>query len=173
VHRSAALATADRIDGERRKGTDLPVLAGIPISIKDNFDEAGVVTLAGSSVLANAPAATRDATAVARLRAAGAVLIGRTNMTEFAYSGLGINPHYGTPRMRYDRAAERIPGGSSSGAAISVCDGMYAAAIGTDTAGRRAFRRRSMVSWASSRRYGVFRPTVYCRSRSRWTRRDR
>ena len=135
VHRSAALATADRIDGDRRKGADLPVLAGIPISIKDNFDEADVVTLAGSRVLANAPAATRDATAVARLRAAGAVLIGRTNMTEFAYSGLGINPHYGTPRNAYERTAARIPGGSSSGAAISVCDLMAAAAIGTDTGG--------------------------------------
>ncbi len=135
VHRSAALATADRIDGERRKGAVLPVLAGIPISIKDNFDEAGVTTLAGSTALKTAPAATRDATAVARLRAAGAVIIGRTNMTEFAYSGLGINPHYGTPRNVYDRAAARIPGGSSSGAAISVCDGMATAAIGTDTGG--------------------------------------
>jgi len=135
VHRSAALAAADRIDGERKKGAHLPVLAGIPISLKDNFDEAGIVTLAGSKVLAAAPAAARDATAVARLRAAGAVLIGRTNMTEFAYSGLGINPHYATPRNAYDRAAARIPGGSSSGAAISVCDGMAAAAIGTDTGG--------------------------------------
>ena len=72
---------------------------------------------------------------VARLRTAGAVIIGRTNMTEFAYSGLGINPHYGTPRNVYERAAARIPGGSSSGAAISVGDGMAAAAIGTDTGG--------------------------------------
>ena len=135
VHRSAALATADRIDGERQKGARLPVLAGVPISIKDNFDEAGVVTLAGSKVLVTAPGAVSDATSVARLRAAGAVIIGRTNMTEFAYSGLGINPHYDTPRNSYDRAAARIPGGSSSGAAISVCDGMAAAAIGTDTGG--------------------------------------
>ena len=135
VHRNAALASADRIDGDRQKGTRLPVLAGIPISIKDNFDEAGIVTLAGSKVLVTAPAAVSDATAVTRLRAAGAVIIGRTNMTEFAYSGLGINPHYGTPRNAYDRAAARIPGGSSSGAAISVCDGMAAAAIGTDTGG--------------------------------------
>ena len=135
VHRDAALATADRIDGERKRGASLPPLAGIPISIKDNFDEAGVVTRAGSMVLKNAQPAARDATAVARLRAAGAVLIGRTNMTEFAYSGLGINPHYGTPRNAYDRAAARIPGGSSSGAAISVCDRMAVAAIGTDTGG--------------------------------------
>jgi aspartyl-tRNA(Asn)/glutamyl-tRNA(Gln) amidotransferase subunit A len=135
VDPTAALAAADRIDDERRKGVRLLALAGIPISIKDNFDEAGVVTLAGSKVLAGAAAATHDSTAVARLRAAGAVLIGRTNMTEFAYSGLGINPHYGTPRNSFDRAAARIPGGSSSGAAISVCDGMAAGAIGTDTGG--------------------------------------
>jgi aspartyl-tRNA(Asn)/glutamyl-tRNA(Gln) amidotransferase subunit A len=135
VHRDLALATADRIDGERKRGASLPALAGIPISIKDNFDEAGVITRAGSIVLKNAAPAARDAIAVARLRAAGAVLIGRTNMTEFAYSGLGINPHYGTPRNAFDRAAARIPGGSSSGAAVSVCDGMAAAAIGTDTGG--------------------------------------
>jgi aspartyl-tRNA(Asn)/glutamyl-tRNA(Gln) amidotransferase subunit A len=84
VHRSAALATADRIDGERQKGARLPALAGIPVSIKDNFDEAGIVTLAGSKLLVTAPAAVSDATAVARLRAAGAVIIGRTNLTEFA-----------------------------------------------------------------------------------------
>ena len=135
VDRTAALAAADRIDDERRKGARLPALAGIPISIKDNFDEAGVVTLAASKVLVGSPPAAHDAIAVARLRAADAVLIGRTNMTEFAYSGLGINPHYGTPRNAYDRAAARIPGGSSSGAAISVCDGMASGAIGTDTGG--------------------------------------
>ena len=135
VHRDGALAAADRTDAERKRGATLPPLAGIPISIKDNFDEAGVVTLAGSTVLSAAPAALRDAVAVERLRKAGAVIIGRTNMTEFAYSGLGINPHYGTPRNAYDRAAARIPGGSSSGAAVSVADGMAAAAMGTDTGG--------------------------------------
>jgi aspartyl-tRNA(Asn)/glutamyl-tRNA(Gln) amidotransferase subunit A len=103
--------------------------------VKDNFDEAGFVTTAGSTVLGGSPVATRDATVVARLRAAGAVIIGRTNMTEFAYSGLGINPHYGTPRNTFERAAGRIPGGSSSGAAVSVTDGMAAGAIGTDTGG--------------------------------------
>ena len=112
-----------------------PALAGIPISIKDLFDEAGVTTLGGSKVLVGAPAATRDSTVVERLRKAGAVIVGRTNMTEFAYSGLGINPHYGTPRNAFDRAAARLPGGSSSGAAISVTDGMAAGAIGTDTGG--------------------------------------
>ena len=135
VHESEALAAADRVDAQRRAGAKLPVLAGLPISIKDNFDEAGHVTLAGSKVLRDAPAAQRDSLVVARLRAAGAIIIGRTNMTEFAYSGLGINPHYGTPRNVFDRATGRIPGGSSSGAAISIADGMAAAAIGTDTGG--------------------------------------
>jgi aspartyl-tRNA(Asn)/glutamyl-tRNA(Gln) amidotransferase subunit A len=135
VHRDSALATADRIDREFRKGRRPGPLAGIPISIKDNIDEAGVVTLAGSKVLANAPAAADDAVIVKLLRVADAVIIGRTNMTEFAYSGLGINPHYGTPRNAFDRASARIPGGSSSGAAISVTDGMALAAIGTDTGG--------------------------------------
>ena len=135
VHRDSALSTAARIGEDVRRGARRAPLAGMPISIKDNFDEAGVITLAGSKVLATAPAAVRDSAVVERLRTAGAVIVGRTNMTEFAYSGLGINPHYGTPRNVYDRAAARIPGGSSSGAAISVTDGMAVAAIGTDTGG--------------------------------------
>jgi aspartyl-tRNA(Asn)/glutamyl-tRNA(Gln) amidotransferase subunit A len=109
--------------------------AGIPVSIKDLFDIVGQVTRAGSTVLRNRPAATRDAASVARLRRAGFVLIGRTNMSEFAFSGLGINPHYGTPRNPWERAQGRIPGGSSSGAAISVADGMSHGALGTDTGG--------------------------------------
>src|SRR5262245_1891118 len=96
VHRDSALAAADRIDADRKRGAALHVLAGVPISVKDNIDEAGHVTRAGSKVLDGAPPATRDAVLVGRLRAAGAVIVGRTNMTEFAYSGLGINPHYGT-----------------------------------------------------------------------------
>ncbi|MEJ8570653.1 amidase [Microbaculum marinum] len=110
-------------------------LAGLPVSIKDLFDVAGEVTKAGSVVLADQPPARFDAPAIARLRAAGAVLAGRTNMTEFAYSGVGLNPHYGTPANPWDRAAGRIPGGSSSGAAVSVTDAMAAVAIGTDTGG--------------------------------------
>jgi aspartyl-tRNA(Asn)/glutamyl-tRNA(Gln) amidotransferase subunit A len=135
VHRERALAEAGRIDEQRRSGAVLPVLAGIPVSIKDLFDEAGMVTLGASKVRLGAPVAEHDSAVVERLRAAGLVIIGRTNMTEFAYSGIGINPHYGTPRNAYDRAAVRIPGGSSSGAAISVTDGMATAAIGTDTGG--------------------------------------
>ena len=135
VHASTARACADAIDAQRAAGVPLPPLAGIPISIKDLFDEAGQVTRAGSRVLADAPPATQDSPVVGRLRAAGAVIVGRTNMTEFAYSGLGLNPHYGTPRNPWDRSLGRIPGGSSSGAAVSVTDGMAAAAIGTDTGG--------------------------------------
>ena len=135
VHESEALAAADRVDEARRNGAQLPALAGIPISIKDLFDEAGVVTLGGSTVLVGMAAAKRDSIVVERLRKAGAVIVGRTNLTEFAFSGLGINPHYGTPKNAFDRASARIPGGSSSGAAVSVTDGMAVAAIGTDTGG--------------------------------------
>ncbi|HEX3100648.1 MAG TPA: amidase, partial [Pyrinomonadaceae bacterium] len=135
VHEKEALAAGDRIDAQQRSGAKLPVLTGIPISIKDLFDETGVVTLGGSKALVGTPAATRDSMVVERLRNAGAVIIGRTNLTEFAFSGLGINPHYGTPKNVFDRGTGRIPGGSSSGAAISVTDGMAAGAIGTDTGG--------------------------------------
>ncbi len=129
VHEKEALAAADRADAARRGGAKLPLLAGIPISIKDLFDEGSVTTLAGSKVLVGTPPATRDCPVVERLRSAGAIIIGRTNLVEFALSGLGINPHYGTPKNVFDRAAGRIPGGSSSGAAISVTDGMAAGAI--------------------------------------------
>ena len=110
VHESEALATADRVDARRRGGAKLPALAGIPISIKDLFDEAGVTTLGGSKVLVGTPPATRDSIVVERLKKADAVIIGRTNLVEFAYSGLGINPHYGTPKNAFDRATGRIPG---------------------------------------------------------------
>jgi aspartyl-tRNA(Asn)/glutamyl-tRNA(Gln) amidotransferase subunit A len=108
-------------------------LAGLPVSIKDLFDVAGERTLAGSKALDDVSPAERDAPIVARLRASGAILIGRTNMTEFAFSGVGINPHYGTPGNPADRRC--IPGGSSSGAAVSVADDAAIVAIGTDTGG--------------------------------------
>ncbi|WGS42960.1 amidase [Burkholderia sp. JSH-S8] len=133
-----ARAAADAHDRLRAAGTVLSPLAGIPVSVKDLFDVAGQVTRAGSRVLDDAPPATADAVAVARLRRAGAVLVGRTNMSEFAFSGLGLNPHFGTPRSPYRRDVPgdaRIAGGSSSGAAASVADGMAAVALGTDTGG--------------------------------------
>ena len=135
VHAEAARAAADAADRLRGAGITLSPVAGVPFSVKDLFDVAGEPTLAGSVVLRGAPPATADAVVVARLRRAGAVIVGKTNMTEFAFSGLGINPHYGTPKCPWDRAVGRIPGGSSSGAAVSVADGMAAVAIGTDTAG--------------------------------------
>lgn len=110
-------------------------LAGIPISIKDLFDVQGEVTAAGSRLLANDAPAAQDAPAMARLRAAGAIFIGRTNMTEFAYGGHGINAHFGTPLNPWDRSSRRTPGGSTSGGAVSVADGMAAATIGSDTGG--------------------------------------
>ncbi|MBA2673667.1 amidase [Ramlibacter sp.] len=110
-------------------------LAGLAVSVKDLFDVAGEVTAAGSVVLADAPPATTDAQAVARLKAAGGVVIGRTNMTEFAYSGMGVNPHHGTPVNPCDRSVGRIPGGSSSGAAVSVATGAAFVGLGSDTGG--------------------------------------
>jgi aspartyl-tRNA(Asn)/glutamyl-tRNA(Gln) amidotransferase subunit A len=135
VDRDAALAQADAMDALRACGASPSPYAGIPISIKDLFDIAGQVTRAGSVALAERAPALADALCVARLRQAGFVLIGRTNMTEFAFSGLGLNPHYGTPLNPWNRTARHIPGGSSSGAAISVIDGMAHGAIGTDTGG--------------------------------------
>ena len=135
VDADGARPVADAMDKMRAAGASLSPYAGIPVSIKDLFDIAGQVTRAGSVVLNDATAATTDAVAVARLRRAGFVVIGRTNMTEFAYSGLGINPHYGTPRSPWRRDDGHVPGGSSSGAAISITDGMAHAALGTDTGG--------------------------------------
>ena len=135
VHAQGALAAADASDRLRKQGVVPSPLAGLPVSIKDLFDIAGDVTSAGSKILSERPTAAVDAAAVARLRAAGAVVIGRSNMTEFAFSGIGINPHYGTPANPWDRPSRRIPGGSSSGAAVSVSDGMAAFALGTDTGG--------------------------------------
>jgi aspartyl-tRNA(Asn)/glutamyl-tRNA(Gln) amidotransferase subunit A len=135
TYAEAARAAADAADRLRGAGVHLSPLAGLPVAVKDLFDVAGEPTLAGSVVLRDAPPATADAEIVARLRRAGAVVVGKTNMTEFAFSGLGMNPHYGSPRAPWDRAVGRISGGSSSGAAVAVSDGMAAFAIGTDTGG--------------------------------------
>jgi aspartyl-tRNA(Asn)/glutamyl-tRNA(Gln) amidotransferase subunit A len=135
VYGEQALVSADFYDRMRWQGAHLGPYAGIPISIKDLFDVAGDTTLAGSVVLKGEVPAEVDAPVVARLRAAGFIVLGRTNMTEFAFSGLGLNPHYGTPLNPWDRPSGRIPGGSSSGAAVSVTDGMAFAAAGTDTGG--------------------------------------
>src|SRR5229473_2518155 len=133
VYADSARKAADAQDQLRAAGYVVSPLAGLPVSIKDLFDVAGERTLAGSKALDDRPPAARDAAIVTRLRAAGAVLIGRTNMTEFAFSGVGINPHYGTPGNPFDR--QRIPGGSSSGAPISVMDGFAVVAIAAQRLG--------------------------------------
>src|SRR5262245_63905362 len=135
VDKDAALEAADAMDHLRKANAAPSRFAGIPVSIKDLFDIKGQVTRAGSRALDDSPPAAADAPVVARLRAAGFIVIGRTNMTEFAYSGIGINPHFGTPKSVWKRAAGHVPGGSSSGAAVSVADGMAYGALGTDTGG--------------------------------------
>ena len=124
----AAAAEAARVPAQA-------ALAGLAVSVKDLFDFAGDVTTAGSLALVHAEPAREDAPAVARLRAAGGVVVGRTNMSEFAFSGVGVNPHYGTPPNPCDRRTPRIPGGSSSGAAVSVATGAAFIGLGSDTGG--------------------------------------
>jgi aspartyl-tRNA(Asn)/glutamyl-tRNA(Gln) amidotransferase subunit A len=133
LYADQARAAAEAQDRLRGAGYVASPLAGIPVSIKDLFDVAGETTLAGSKALDDRPPATEDAPVVRRLKAAGAVIVGKTNMTEFAFSGVGLNPHYGTPGNPADRS--RIPGGSSSGAGVSAADGSSVVAIGTDTGG--------------------------------------
>ena len=135
VDREAALEAADAMDRLRKAGAAPSRFAGIPVSIKDLFDIKGQVSRAGSRALDDSAPATADAPVVARLRRAGFVIIGRTNMTEFAYSGIGINPHYGTPKSAWQRNVGHVPGGSSSGAAVSIADRMAYGALGTDTGG--------------------------------------
>ena len=132
VNREGALKAAQAQDDLRQAGAAPSPFAGIPISVKDLFDVAGEVTAAGSKVLKDNAPATADAPAIARLRRAGFVLLGRNTMTEFAYSGLGMNPHYGHPRAPFERAeGGRVSGGSSSGGAVAVADGMAHAALGS------------------------------------------
>jgi aspartyl-tRNA(Asn)/glutamyl-tRNA(Gln) amidotransferase subunit A len=129
-------------------------LGGIALHIKDNFDIAGQVTTAASHVLQGHSPATQDAAVIARLKSAGAVILGRTNMSEFAYSGVGINPHYGTPSCAADPLVKRIPGGSSSGAAVAVALGIGWAGIGTDTGGsvRIPAALNGVVGWKPTQR---------------------
>src|SRR6185503_16327405 len=133
AYAESALAEADFSDRLRKGGVRRSPVDGLPVSLKDLFDVGGDVTRAGSKAFEKK--AETDAPAVARLRAAGAVLLGRTNMVEFAFGTTGINPHYGTPRNPWDRATGRVPGGSSSGAGVAQADGMCVMALGTDTRG--------------------------------------
>jgi aspartyl-tRNA(Asn)/glutamyl-tRNA(Gln) amidotransferase subunit A len=134
VYADAARAAAQASDARRKAGISLGALDGAIVTIKDLFDVAGEVTRAGSKMLADEGTPARaDAPIVRRLRAAGAVIVAKTNMTEFAFSGLGLNPHFGNAGNPADR--KRVPGGSSSGAAVAAADGMCEIAIGTDTGG--------------------------------------
>jgi aspartyl-tRNA(Asn)/glutamyl-tRNA(Gln) amidotransferase subunit A len=135
VDAEAAIEAAEAMDRLREVKAAPSRYAGIPVSIKDLFDIRGQVTRAGSRALEDSAPAEADASVVARLRRAGFVVIGRTNMTEFAFSGIGINPHFGTPKGAWQRDVGHVPGGSSSGAAVSVVDGMAHGALGTDTGG--------------------------------------
>src|SRR6059058_1793787 len=135
VDAEAAIEAAEAMDRLREVNAAPSPYAGIPVSIKDLFDIRGQVTRAGSRALEDSAPAEADATVVARLRRAGFIVIGRTNMTEFAYSGIGINPHYGTPKSTWNRKEGHVPGGSSSGAAVSIADRMACGALGTDTGG--------------------------------------
>ena len=130
-----ARAEARAADAALAAGRAPGPLAGLPVSVKDLYDIAGRTTMAGSVLRAGRPAAGADAAAVSRLRAAGAAITGLTNMSEFAFSGVGINPHHGTPRNPADATVARVPGGSSSGAAVSVALGQAVAGLGSDTGG--------------------------------------
>lgn len=135
VSADSARASADAHDGLRRAGRAAGPFAGIPFAVKDLFDVAGERSMAGSRALADRVPAKAHAPTIARMIAAGFIPIGRTNMTEFAYSGIGANPHYGTPLSPWDRTSRRIPGGSSSGSGVAVADGMAPVALGSDTGG--------------------------------------
>lgn len=134
VYADLARKEAAAADARAKAGQSLGPMDGVVITIKDLFDVSGEVTRAGSKVLASrGKPATADAPTVAALRKAGAVIAAKTNMVEFAFSGVGVNPHYGTPGNPADR--KRVPGGSTSGGAVAVADGMGAITIGTDTGG--------------------------------------
>ncbi len=132
LNEARILADAAALDAARGSNQSLP-LYGLTVSIKDLFNEAGKRTTAGSKVLANVQPARHDAEVIARLKAAGALTFGRTSQTEFAYSGVGQNPHHGTPGCIFDKTL--VPGGSSSGAGLSVAHGLCDIAMGTDTGG--------------------------------------
>lgn len=152
LYTELARAEAQAADARSKAGRALGPLDGTIVSIKDLFDVKGEVTRAGSRVLfEEGRAATADAPAIQRLRAAGAVIVAKTNMTEYAFSGVGANPHYGTPGNPFDRA--RIPGGSTSGGAVAVADGMCEIAIGSDTGGSTRIPAAlcGIVGWKPSR----------------------
>lgn len=154
----SALDAAGQSAQRRRFGAPLSPLDGIPFAVKDMIDVAGTRTTAGSTTRIDSPPATRDAAVIAAMRTMGMIPVGKTNLSEFAYSGLGLNPHFGTPTADFHANAPRVPGGSSSGSAIAVQRGIVPAAIGTDTAGsiRVPAAFNGLVGFrASTGRYGM------------------
>jgi aspartyl-tRNA(Asn)/glutamyl-tRNA(Gln) amidotransferase subunit A len=152
IYADAARTAADAADARAKAGKPIGPLDGTVVSIKDLYDVAGEVTRAGSRVLADeGVVAAADAPVVKRLREAGAVIVAKTNMSEFAFSGVGANPHFGTPGNPFDRA--RVPGGSTSGGAVAVADGMCEIAIGTDTGGSTRIPAAlcGLVGWKPSK----------------------
>ena len=135
VTEERALREAAASVARLRAGAPLGPLDGVPIAWKDLIDVAGVATTAASALRRDSAPASADAPIVALLAAAGMVCIGKTNLSELAYSGLGLNPHFGTPRNPHGGGPARIPGGSSSGSAVAVAAGVVPCAIGTDTSG--------------------------------------
>ena len=172
VDKEAALAAAEAMDHLRKANAAPSPYAGIPVSIKDLFDIKGQVTRAGSRALEDSAPAEADAPVVARLRRAGFIVIGRTNMTEFAYSGIGINPHYGTPKSAWNRSVGHVPGGSSSGAAVSVADRMAHGALGTDTGGScripAAYQRHRRLQADAAPRAARWRRAAVVLARQLW-----
>jgi aspartyl-tRNA(Asn)/glutamyl-tRNA(Gln) amidotransferase subunit A len=152
VYADAARSSADKADARAKADKRLGPLDGAIVSIKDLYDVAEEVTRAGSCVLVDEGlVAAADAPVVKRLRSAGAVIVAKTNMSEFAFSGVGANPHFGTPGNPFDRA--RVPGGSTSGGAVAVADGMCEIAIGTDTGGSTRIPAAlcGLVGWKPSK----------------------
>lgn len=126
---------AERSAARLRAGKAASAWDGVPLAWKDNIDVAGTITTAGSALRRDEPPARQDSAVAAHARVAGMVTLGKTNLSEFAYTALGLNPHYGTPRNPRAMDQPRAPGGSSSGSAVAVAAGLAPAAIGTDTGG--------------------------------------
>lgn len=135
VMRSAALANAERIDRDFNNVAGIGPLQGLPVAVKDIIDVAGEVSGCGSLTRIGAAEAASDAHVVARLRDAGAVIVGKTHTVEYAFGGYGTNITVGTPRNPWDTRTHRVPGGSSSGSGVAVAAGLVPAALGTDTGG--------------------------------------
>jgi len=161
----SAHATAGALQALQQAGAPIGCLAGAPVSVKDLYDVAGFPTTAASAAMHDAPAAAVDSPAVARVRQAAGVLVGHTNMSEFAFSGVGINPHFGTPANPVTQAIDgaiRAPGGSTSGGAVSVSAGAALAALGSDTGGsiRIPAALQGLVGFKNTQRLTPLQGTV-------------